>query len=109
MRYRIVSKCGDGIGLGFRIKQEGHEVDFYLKDDKGPKLYEGILPRVANWQKDINKDMVLIFDMVGMGKEIDTLKAAGYKVFGGSKIADQLELERGFGLDIAGEYGIEVP
>jgi phosphoribosylamine--glycine ligase len=108
-KFRLISKSGDGIALAHKIKQEGHDVDFYLEDEHGPNLYKGILDRVPNWQKGINKDMVLIWDMCDKGKDADKLKAAGYKVFGASEIADKLELDRAFGLDIAGEYGIEVP
>lgn len=109
MRFRLISKSGDGIGLAFRIKQEGHDIDFYLKDEHGEHLYDGVLSRVANWQKCIDKDMVLIFDMCSLGKEADALRKAGYKVFGASEIADDLELKRGFGLDVASDNGIEIP
>lgn len=108
-RFRLISKSGDGIAIAHRIKQEQNYCDFYLKDTKGPNLYKGILDRVSNWQRGINKDMTLIYDMVGFGKDADILRAAGYKIFGASEIMDKLELDRAYGLDIAGKYGIEVP
>jgi phosphoribosylamine--glycine ligase len=108
-KYRIISKSGDGVAIGYRIQQEGHSCDFYLKDEHGKHLYEGILPRVDDWRKGISKEMILVWDMVGMGKEADELKKQGYRIFGASEIADNLELDRGFGLDIASDVDIEIP
>ena len=109
MKFRLVSKSGDGIGLAKRISDEGHEVDFWLKDEEGPHLYEGVLPRVTDWHKGLTRDMILVFDMVGLGKEADALRKQGYKVFGASEIADDLELKRGLGLDVSADNGIEIP
>jgi phosphoribosylamine--glycine ligase len=109
MKFRLVSKSGDGIGLAHRLAQEGHAVDFWLKDPDGPNLYKGILPRVDRWQAGLSTDTILVFDMVGAGGEADEYRAKGFSVVGGSKIADQLELDRGFGLDVAGNHGIEIP
>jgi phosphoribosylamine---glycine ligase len=100
MKFRLISKSGDGIGLAFRIKQEGHQVDFYLEDEHGPNLYKGLLPRVEDWQKGIDENTILVFDMCWIGKEADALKSEGFKVFGASEIADKLELDRAFALDL---------
>jgi len=109
MKFRLISKSADGLGLAFRIKEEGNDVSFYLKDEKAKHLYEGILPRVDNPVEGIDKDTIVIVDMVGWGKEVDALRKTGFKVYGASTIADTMELERDFGLDLADNLGIEVP
>ena len=108
-KFRLISKTADGIALAFRLKQEGHSVDFYLKDDQAPHLYKGILDRVDSPVAGIDKDTILLIDMCFVGKEADALRKQGFRVYGGSDIADKLELDRGFGLDVAGNAGIEVP
>ena len=109
MRFRLISKSGDGVGLAHRLALEKHSVDFYLKDPKGKNLYSGILPRVDDWKKGLSKDTVLVFDMSGMGAEADKMRAAGYPVVGASNLADELELDRTFGLEVADNHGIETP
>ena len=84
-------------------------MDFFLKDPEGKNLYRGILPRVDNWRDGLTKDAVILVDMVGFGKEADKLRSEGFKVYGGSEIADNLELDRTFGLDVASNAGIEIP
>jgi phosphoribosylamine--glycine ligase len=108
-RCRLISKYGDGAALGLRLAAEGHDVDLWIKVPDAPNLYQGILPRVKDWKQGISKDTILVFDMSGFGKEVDEYKAKGFRVIGGSKIADEMELDRGFGLAIAENHGIAVP
>jgi phosphoribosylamine--glycine ligase len=108
-KFLIVSKSGDELGLAHRLHLEGHEVKFFLADKDGPHLYEGILPRVADWETAASKDTVLVFGMVGLGKKADEFKAKGFKVVGGSVLGDQLELDRMFGLSVAENHDIAVP
>jgi phosphoribosylamine--glycine ligase len=108
-KFRLISKSGDGIGLAWRLHQEGNEVDFWLKDPKGQHLYDGLLPRVKNWRDGLSPDTVLVFDMSGMGQEADEMRAKGYRVVGASKLADDLELDRTFGLAVADNHGIATP
>jgi phosphoribosylamine--glycine ligase len=107
-KFRLISKSADGIGLCQRLLSGGHEVDFYLKDENGENLYKGIIERVDDWEKELTKDTILVFDMTGLGKKSDEYKKKGYKVFGASEIADKLELDRSFGIDIARNCGIYV-
>jgi phosphoribosylamine---glycine ligase len=108
-KFRLISRSGDGVGLAHRLMLEGHSVDFWLKDPKGKNLYEGILPRVDDWKKGLTKDTVLVFDMSGMGEDADKMRSAGYPVVGTSKLADELELDRTFGLAVSDNHGIETP
>jgi phosphoribosylamine-glycine ligase len=109
MKFRLISKSADGLGIAFRLSSEGNKTDFWLKDPKAKNLYSGVLVRVKDWHDGLNRDIIPIIDMVGFGKIADKLRGQGYKVPFGSELADKLELERGFGLDIAGDCGIEVP
>jgi phosphoribosylamine--glycine ligase len=108
-KFRIISCTGDGVGLGKRLADEGNEVTLYIEDPKAVKLYDGILPRVKDGWKGLDKDTIVIFDMVKKGKEADKLREQEFLVFGGSDIADKMELDRSFGLPVAENAGIAVP
>jgi phosphoribosylamine-glycine ligase len=91
------------------LQSEGHEVDFWLDDERGKNLYRGLVPQVKDWKAGLDKDTVLIFDMSKMGKEADACRKKGFKVIGGSELADTLELDRAFGLSVADNHGIAIP
>lgn len=110
-KFRLISKSGDGLAIAHRIAQGGNDVDFWLKDPKAKCIYDGILPRYRPifWYDGLEKDDVILVDMVGFGKLADDLRKQGYKVYGASEVADDLELKRDFGLELADQLGIEVP
>jgi phosphoribosylamine-glycine ligase len=109
VKFRLVTKTGDGIGLAWRLMSEGEDVDFFIGDPKATRLYKGIIPRVTDWHSGLTKDDVLLFDMVGLGKEADEARSQGLRVYGASVLADRLELDRSFALDLAEQVGISVP
>lgn len=87
---------------------KGNHCDFYVKEAKAKPSYEEILPQVKTYSEKLTKDMVCIFDMVGMGNIADNLKKNGYLVYGGGKLNDTLELNREFGMKIAKAGGVKV-
>jgi phosphoribosylamine--glycine ligase len=108
-KFRLIGTHGESVGLALRLQQEGHDVSWYMEDKTGKNLYKGIVPRVDSPVTGIDKETIVIFDTVKFGKQADALKKAGYKVYGGSQIADDLELDRSFGIPVAVNAGIAVP
>jgi phosphoribosylamine--glycine ligase len=108
-KFRLIGTHAESVGLSLRLKQEGHSVSFYVKDPEAKNVYQGIIERVDGPVVGIDKDTIVIMDTVGFGKQADALKKAGYSVYGGSQIADDLELDRSFGIPVAVNAGIEVP
>lgn len=108
-KFRLIGTHGESVGLALRLMQEGHDVSWYMKDTTGENLYQGVVPRVKTPFENVNKDTIVIFDTVSFGKQADNLSRSGYKVYGGSKIADDLELDRSFGIPVAVDSGIAVP
>lgn len=109
MKFRLIGTHAESVGLALRLNQEGHSVSFFVKDPEAKNVYKGIIDRAESPVADIDKDTILIFDTVKFGKQADALKKVGYKVYGGSVIADDLELDRAFGIPVAVNAGIEVP
>lgn len=109
MKFRLVSKNGDALGIAFRLAAEGYDVDFCIKEPKARPSYEGLLPQVESPAYKLTKDTILLFDMAGMGRLANQLRNEGYKVYGGSTIADKLELDREWAIKLAKLAGIKVP
>lgn len=143
-KFRIISKSGDGLAIGKVLEDEGYNVDCYICESKDPTdkdggsykdLYDGLLDKVDNPVKGLEKDDIVLMDMTGIkmhtsqsewdkiGKiedndharfiELpamgDVLRKQGYAVIGGGQINDLLELDREFGQDVADEAGFDTP
>jgi hypothetical protein len=107
MKIRLISKHGNALGLILRLAQKGHDVDFWVYDKKAKGGYRGIVKQVDRWNAGLTPDMVILFDMVGVGSVADSLKKT-HKVYGGGKINDSLELNISFGRKIAQTNGIKL-
>lgn len=109
MRFRLISKHADGIGLLYRLWQEGHDVSFWVQEKKAKPTYKGILPQVQSYGENLKKSDILFFDMVGLGFVADRLKKSGIAVYGAGRLNDKLELDRVFGIQTAEAARIKVP
>ncbi len=109
MRFRLLSKHADGIGLLYRLWQEGHDVSFWVQERKAKTTYQNILPQVQSYSERLKKSEIVFFDMVGLGFLADRLKKSGIAVYGGGRLNDKLELDREFGIKTAQAARIKVP
>jgi len=105
---KVISKDGDFLSLAYRMLLAEHDVDVYLENKS--KMYDGILFKVHDINElDIEKDDMVIFDMVGGGRGADKLKDRGIHVVGGGRLNDDLELYRCSGMEFLEDTGITVP
>jgi phosphoribosylamine-glycine ligase/intein/homing endonuclease len=109
MKFRLFTISGDGLAIALQIAQEDHYVDIWFKDKKARTQYQGILPQVDDYRKNLDKETICIFDMVKMGSLADKLKKSGHKVYGAGALQDTLELDRDFMMRLAKVQGIKVP
>lgn len=109
MRFRLISRRADGIGLLYRLWQEGHDVSFWVQEKRAKPTYKGILPQVQSYASDLKKSDIVFFDIVGLGFVADRLKKSGLAVYGGGRFNDRLELDRVFGIKTAQAARIKVP
>ena len=110
MNILFISKNLIAGNIAYLLQKEGHNVKLYVKDVKGKKNFDHLVPKVENWRKElkwVGKDGLIVFDDVGYGKEQDMLRIKGYTVFGGSEIGDKLEQNREFGQETFKKYGIK--
>lgn len=92
--------------LAWQIKNEGHEVKIYIKDNDD--VYNGFLEKVENWKTHVDWADVIIFDDIWFGEEADKLRKSGKAVVGGSAYTDELEDDREFGQSEMKAAGISV-
>lgn len=109
MKFRLISRHADGVGLLYRLYQEGHDVDFWVQEKKAKPTYRGILPQVQSYVSGLKKSDIVFFDMVGLGFLADKLKKSGIAVYGGGRLNDKLELDRLFGIQTAEKARMKVP
>lgn len=110
MKFLIISQNGDAGGIAVQLQREGHEVCMYVKNPCAKNTLKGIVPSVASIRLGLNESPdVVIFDMVGMGREADKLRDSGYKVLGGGAWNDKLELDRKFAMKTMDAMGIRAP
>jgi phosphoribosylamine--glycine ligase len=105
----ISSECIAG-NLAVLLKKEGHDVRLHIKNKLDRQNFDNLVEKTNNWKKGlkwVGKDGLIIFDDVGFGKEQDSLRKRGYKVFGGCEMADKLEKDREFGQKIFKDYGLD--
>lgn len=83
--------------LAWRIRQEGHEVKFWIRNATEREIFDGFLDKVERWEDHKDWADVVVFDDAGFGKAADALRKAGKIVIGGSAYTDKLEEDREFG------------
>lgn len=109
MRFNLISKDGDGVGFAIRLQDEGHEVRAFIDAEAATNIGDGLVPKVGSIHDmllDAKPDAdVFIFDTSGDGLLADYLRGRGYPVVGGCPIADRLERDREFGLNVMSTCG----
>ena len=110
MRILFISGELIGSGLCHQFIREGNEVRLYIHKKEWQKCLRGFLETTNDWKRDltwVGKDGLIVFDDIIFGAEQDRLRKEGYRVIGGSKMGDALELDRRHFQEIAAEYGVE--
>jgi phosphoribosylamine-glycine ligase len=110
MKILVHSNNGDGIALAERFKAEGNTVKVYIEESSCRKMGDGLVDHVDSVNQGLAmKPDFILFDMSGAGELADRLRKSGEKVIGASALADKMETDRKFGLDLAKKHGIKVP
>lgn len=110
MKILIHSKSGDSAGLAHRFKKEGHEVAVYIKNPGARDSMDNMVNKVSSMVEGVRmKPDFILFDREGDGDLADRLRKSGLNVLGGSALADKMELERQYGIDLMQKSGIKTP
>lgn len=110
MKILIHSASADSAGLAWLMQKEGAHVDMFVKDAFARKVMSGIISHVETMEEGLkNKPDLVLFDLNGDGEKADEIRKEGFKVVGGSVLADKLEMDRAYGVKVAKQFGIKVP
>lgn len=112
-RWNVISETGDGLGFAVRLKDEGERVRMWIRSSDAVQIGNGLIDKVGDFE-DLVKDAtvdedIFLFDGSGNGFVADALREQGFAVLGGSLVADRLERDRSFGLNVMTDAGISVP
>jgi phosphoribosylamine--glycine ligase len=114
-KFLMISGGGDGLGLAFRLRMEGHDVGVNIRESRAARNYDGLLTKYGKregqtpWDEFLDPATIVIFDSSGGGRTADRLRARGHFVFAGSTFGDSLELDRPLALDFMSQAGIKTP
>lgn len=95
--------------LAQQLALEGHQLKVYLADKDVSRCYDGLVWKSDNWERDAKDADFTIFDATEHGEKAEYLRSKGVKVWGASVLADRLESDRAFGMDVLTRAGIPVP
>jgi phosphoribosylamine--glycine ligase len=95
--------------IAWQVSKEGHEVRYYIKDQKEADIADGFVAKSENPEKDAEwADIVVFDDTLGQGEKAHALRAQGKKVIGGSAYSDRLEDDRSFGQEELKKAGVNI-
>ena len=106
-----VSKNGEGLPIARHMHRHGAPVVVFIGDAfyREKRLYDGLLPQVATLEAGLKcRPECVIFDSSAMGDLADGI-GKYLPVWGGSAIADAMEQDRGFGIELMARCGIRIP
>ena len=95
--------------IAWQVSKEGHEVRYYIKDQKEADIADGFVAKSENSEKDAEwADIIVFDDTLGQGEKAHALRAQGKKVIGGSAYSDRLEDDRSFGQEELKKAGVNI-
>ena len=110
MKVLFLSESGDGLSVGQRLVEEGHDVWFWIKDAKQyADSGRGIVERVDSWRPWVKEADLVVADMVGFGQYDYVVKEKGTPALSLNKVSDLLELDRGKAIELFEKANMTLP
>lgn len=108
MNILWISHDGSSLSIAWRMKQEGHNIRYWIEDKEVQGIGHGLMNRIDNWTSSVNWADFVITDDTKFGKEADNLRSKGLIVWGGSEITDSWENDKGIGQKMMREVGMTI-
>ncbi|MGB6449813.1 MAG: hypothetical protein WBE92_03595, partial [Steroidobacteraceae bacterium] len=94
-KFLFVSLIGLISDIAWQVAKEGHEVKYYIRDEKDRDIADGFVPKVEDWEREVDWADVIVFDdTLGQGAIAEELRRKGKLVVGGTAYTDRLEDDR---------------
>jgi phosphoribosylamine---glycine ligase len=95
--------------VAWQVSKEGHEVRYYIKEQKERDIADGFVAKSDDLEKDTAwADIVIFDDTLGQGEKAQEARALGKKVVGGTPYTDRLEDDRSFGQEELKKAGVNI-
>jgi phosphoribosylamine---glycine ligase len=94
--------------LAWKVKNEGHDVKYFIGDKSQKDVCDGFVEKVEKWEDFKDWADVIIFDDICFGADAEKLRKEGKPVVGASLYTDKLEVDRDFGYNEMVSAGISV-
>jgi phosphoribosylamine--glycine ligase len=108
-KFLFVSLSGLVGDIAWQVAKEGHEVRYFIGDEKEKDIADGFVPKSDDWEKEVPWADVIVFDdTLGQGEKARALRAQGKAVVGGSPYTDALEDDRSFGQEELKKAGVSI-
>src|SRR5271154_750754 len=108
-KFLFVSLSGLIGDIAWQVLKEGHDVRYYIDNEKERDIADGFVPKSKDWERDTKwADIIVFDDTLGQGARAQALRAQGKKVIGGSAYSDNLEDDRSFGQEELKKAGVNI-
>jgi phosphoribosylamine--glycine ligase len=95
--------------IAWQVSKEGHEVRYFIKEERERDIADGFVAKSDNLEKDTEwADIVIFDDTLGQGEKAQEVRAMGKKVVGGTVYTDRLEDDRSFGQEELKKAGVNI-
>jgi phosphoribosylamine---glycine ligase len=95
--------------IAWQVSKEGHEVRYFIKEQREGDIADGFVSKSDNAEKDTDwADIVIFDDTLGQGEKAQEVRAMGKKVVGGTAYTDRLEDDRSFGQEELKKAGVNI-
>src|SRR5499425_3943679 len=95
--------------IAWQVSKEGHEVRYYIKEERERDIGDGFVAKSDNLEKDTEWAHIVVFDdTLGQGEKAQQVRAMGKKVIGGTPYTDRLEDDRSFGQEELKKAGVSI-
>src|SRR5215471_1824818 len=95
--------------IAWQVSKEGHEVRYYINEQKERDIADGFVAKSDDLEKDTEwADIVIFDDTLGQGGKAQAVRATGKKVVGGTPYTDRLEDDRSFGQEELKKAGVNI-
>ena len=105
-KFLFISDIGCIGDLATVVKNEGHQVRYYIHDKSERNVSDGFVDKVDEWQPHVDWADVIVFDDIGFGSLAEKLRRDGKAVVGGTALSDKLELDRDWAQDELKNAGV---
>ncbi len=111
MKFLVISEKGCASGLAWKLKTEGHDVYYYIKNPEYKNSLDGMVKKLTslNEASKQSPDVVLLDGDLGSKDFDEKLRKSGWKVIGGSDWGNKLVKDQKFANKVMETFEIRSP